>query len=106
MQWNLEQDKWGFDKEFVVNLGPCKRGIKRAKFDLRTHEEVESYLRKVGFTKRRFLRVSKTLFDPLGLLTPIHQDFNMLFWEILLYHPGHYKWDMHFKAEFIPPSAR
>ena len=80
--------------------------MQEAEFDLRDHKEVEAYLRKVGFSKRRFLRISKTLFDPQGLLTPIHQAFNILFREVLLYHPGHYKWDTHIESEFIGPFCQ
>ena len=52
------------------------------------------------------MAVSKTLYDPQGLLIPIHQAFNMLFREILIYHPGHYKWDTHLDSNFIEPLCQ
>ena len=70
-EWDLVTDQWGFGKELIINLGPCWRGVKKAEFDLKIHKQVEEYLKKKGFTKSTFLAVSKTLFDPQGLLQKI-----------------------------------
>ena len=84
-------------------VGPSKCGIKKAEFDIKDHNQVKGHLRKYGLTKRMYLKVSKSLFDPMGLLTPISQSFNLLFREILMGHSSNNKWDTKLDTEYITP---
>ena len=106
MAWDLRTDTWGYDKTDAINIGPNRRGVKKATFDLKDHHEVESYLKEKGLTKRMYLGISKSLFDPQGLLIPITQAFNMLFRQILEQHPAHWKWDQYLDNRFIPPFCQ
>ena len=103
LQWNLCTDYWSWDKEKCLNLGPSKCGIKKAEFDLKDHNQVEGHLRKYGLTRRTYLKVYKSLFDPMGLLTPISQSFNLLFQEIIMGHSCNHEWDTKLDAEYIMP---
>ena len=71
-----------------MNLSKARKGLKDPKFDCQTKEEVLSYLYTHGLSKRHLLGGIKSLFDPLGLATPVESTLKLFYRKFLLEVPA------------------